>query len=179
MKEHETGPLFVCVDDLGIPSLYDDTPTDLDLNRRIVLDDVTLWEAYTAACAAIYLARQAVLRNLRKPARTEVKIMDLPTPTSDEIRGLACLHVTERLRYRQKINMAFCALAGVSKEQIESAWGLNASPAEQVSSEMVKALRSKGWIGDVGDDCYVLTGSGEDQLHTVVTATDIAKLRPS
>ena len=170
MTKKSTGPLFVREDEHGELFLYDNTPTDLDLNNSIALDDVALWDTYVAACRAQQEAAQGVLSNLRKPARTEVKIRDLPTPTSDEIRVLAFLHVTERLRSCRKINRAFSALAGVSEVQVESAWGLAKPIADLVPFEMVKALHFKGWISNVGGGCYTLTCSGEAQLDTAVTA---------
>lgn len=169
MAKKLTGPLFVRKDEHGELFLCNVTPTDLDLNDSIVLDDVTLWDAYMVACRAQQEAAQGVLSNLRKPARTEVEIRVLPTPASDEIRALAFLYVTERLRSCRKINMAFSALAGVSEAQVESAWGLAKPIAEPVPSEMVEALHSKGWISNVGGGCYTLTCSGEAQLDTAVT----------
>lgn len=74
MIKKSTGPLFVREDEHGELFLDDNTPTDLDLNNSIVLDDTTLWDAYVAACQAQRKAAQGVLRNLRKPARTEVEI---------------------------------------------------------------------------------------------------------
>lgn len=168
MTKKSTGPLFVGKDELGELFLYDNTPTDLDLNNLIALDDVSLWDAYVTAYRAQQEAAQNVLSNLRKPARTEVEIRVLPTPTSDEIRALACLHVTERLRSRRKINMTFSALAGVSEVHVESAWALDEPITEPVPPEMAKALHSKGWISNVGSGCYVLTCSGEEQLNTAV-----------
>jgi hypothetical protein len=168
MTKKSTGPLFVGKDEHGELFLYDNTPTDLDLNNPIALDDVPLWDTYVTACRAQQKAAQNVLSNLRKPARTEVEIRILPTPTSDEIRALACLHVTERLRSRRKINMAFSALAGVSEERVESAWTLDEPIAEPMPSEMVKALHSKGWISNMGSGCYMLTCSGKEQLDTAV-----------
>lgn len=168
MTKKSTGPLFVGKNERGEPFLYDNTPTDLDLNDLIALDDVLLWDAYVSACRAQQGAAQNVLSNLRKPTRTEVEIRVLPTPTSDEIRALACLHVTERLRSRRKINMAFSALAGVSEARVESAWALDEPITELAPPEMVKALHSKGWISNVGSGCYVLTCSGEEQLNTAV-----------
>lgn len=176
MIKKSTEPLFVREDEDG-ELFLDDSMTDLDLNDSIVLDDTTLWDAYVAAhraCVAAHRAQQeaarVVLSNLRKPARTEVEIRELPAPTSDEIRVLARLHVAERLRSRRKINTAFSALAGVSKEHIELAWELAEPTIEPVSPEMVEALHSKGWISNVGSGCYVLTRSGEGQLDAAVAA---------
>lgn len=170
MTKKSTGPLFVRKDEHGELFLCGAAPTDLDLNNSIVLDDVTLWDAYVAACRAQQEAAQGVLSNLRKPDRTEIEIRIMPPPTSDEIRALARLHVTERLRSCRKINMTFSALAGVSEAQVESVWGLAKPIAEPMPSEMVEALHSKGWISNVGDGCYTLTCSGEAQLDTVVAA---------
>jgi len=170
MTKKSTGPLFVGKDELGELFLYDNTPTDLDLNNLIALDDVSLWDAYVAAYRAQQEAAQNVLSNLRKPARTEVEIRVLPTPTSAEIRALAGLHVTERLRSHRKINMAFSALVGVSEERVESTWALFEPIVEPPPPEILQALHSKGWISNVGSGCYVLTRSGEEQLDTAVAA---------
>lgn len=179
------GELFLCGDAYD-EERYEDcsyvwnaAPTDLDLNRRIVLDDVSLWETYEAAslavekaCQAQKAAAQVVLRSLRKPLRTEVEIKDLPTPTRAEIQALAHLYVLDRLLSRRKINMAFSALAGISKAHIESMWDFQAErlvevTSESVPPEMMKALYSKGWVYG-----YNITQSGEAQLDTAVVQGD-------
>jgi hypothetical protein len=141
---------------------------------------MSLWDAYKAAEDAYMTANQArqkaaqaVLRNLRKSSPpTSV----LPTPpTSDEIRALANIYMQTVLRTCQKINTAFCTLAGMTKAQVESAWGLRDttnSIAELLPQE-IEALLSKRWISYVGlscadNKCYVITRSGEEQLDIAV-----------
>jgi hypothetical protein len=168
MTNKSTGPLFVCKDDLGDLFLSDVSPTDLDLNKAVVLDDVTLWDAYMTACQIKQEVAQRVRDNLRRPSRSEVTSRELPMPTHDELGALACLHVKERLRSRRKIN--FSALAGVLETSIERVWGLAETIVGPVPPEMVETLHSKGWISNVGDGCYTLTHSGEKQLEIAEAA---------
>jgi hypothetical protein len=177
MTEKLFEPLFVYEDEDGSLLFFDDAAST-DLNLKGVLDDVTLYDAYRTACHIKHAAAHAVLSNLRKPVPpTSV----LPTPpTSDEIRALANIYVLEILRSCQKINTAFCTLAGVTEAQIEAAWGLRDPIASIVAllPQEIEALLSKSWISYVGPSyagnrCYVLTRSGEEQLDTAATARTV------
>jgi hypothetical protein len=169
------GPLFVDRDEQDGLCLYDDAPTDLDLDCNIALDDVSLWEAYEAASSVYTTAREArytaawnVLNNLRKPAPTEVKNRILQTPTEDEIKTLALAYMKMCFRSRQKVNTAFRELAGISEACFESAWAGLTKVVQPVSQEMKDALHSKGWIYNVGDGCYWPTRDGIKQLEAAV-----------
>jgi hypothetical protein len=148
---------------------------ELQTSQRKGNQNVTLWDAYTAAgdaytaaCHAHHKAARVVLSNLRKQA---LSTSVLPTPTSDEIQALAYFYVRDRLRASRQINMTICALAGVTKTQIESAWGLrDLRDSIEPTQEMVKVLHSKGLVSF---EFFMLTRSGEEQcLHAAEINND-------
>lgn len=181
------GPLIVRTGDYDL-YLSDDLPTDLDLQRNIILDDASLWEAYEAACQEQSKAEAAVIKNLRKPTRAEIQ--EPPTPTAVELGVLACLYVAQRLRASRKPDPGIVALARAhttagspeiseiaeaprSKEVPtpgnEDLFTINWSAA--VSSEMTKTLHSKGWLSNVGDGVFTISWRAQKWLDTTVKET--------
>ena len=143
-------PVIIRQDDHGDLVQDEDTPTDLDLQSNIVLDDVTLWEAYVAACRAQQEAPRAVQDNLRRPTRAEIE--QPPAPTTDELWALACLYVAARLRATRKPDPRIVTLAEAR--------------AEAVTAEMTGSLHSKGWISHTGNGLFEVNHRGQRWLDT-------------
>jgi hypothetical protein len=180
------GPLIVRRDDYFQNLHLDDhIPTDLDLERSIILDDVSLWEAYEIASQAQAKAEEAVIKNLRKPSRAEIR--ELPAPTPVELGALACLYVAERLRASRKPDPGIVALAsahitagspeiaeatppkGVPTHGNEELFTIDWSAA--ISSKMSKTLYSKGWLSHAGEGIFTISQRAQQWLNAAVKKT--------
>lgn len=150
-------PLVLRESDEG--ELFEDAEykmTEGDLESKIVLDDVHLWDAYNAVQEACRKAHAKLKAALRKPHLSEVILW--PTPTKEQIQGIAYYYVKERRRGRRKTAAVFSAIAG--------------RITESEASEMAEALLSNYWIYKAGESLFRVTGSGESYLDTAAWAAN-------